>query len=114
MIEPLLLGMEVGPALVGSDRKVQIEPVLAGKPTPETRSSQLSVRDIEGNIRTRWGGPDPCEPGSFASPHGLWLDSRGDLYVGEVCYTAWASLFPDTPKPKRIRSLQKYERVQEP
>ena len=35
----------------------------------------------------------------------------GDLYVGEVCYTAWHSLFPQVPKPARIRSLQKYERV---
>jgi DNA-binding beta-propeller fold protein YncE len=50
-------------------------------------------------------------PGQFISPHGLAVDSRGDLYVGEVCYTAWSSLFPDTPKPRRIRNLQKYERV---
>ena len=49
--------------------------------------------------------------GQFISPHGLAVDSRGDLYVGEVCYTAWSSLFPDTPKPRRIRNLQKYERV---
>ncbi len=50
-------------------------------------------------------------PGQFISPHGLAVDSRGDLYVGEVCYTAWPSLFPNVPKPRRIRSLQKYERV---
>jgi DNA-binding beta-propeller fold protein YncE len=49
--------------------------------------------------------------GQFISPHGLAVDSRGDLYVGEVCYTAWASNFPDQPKPTRIRSLQKFERV---
>jgi hypothetical protein len=42
------------------------------------------------------------------------VDSRGDLYVGEVCYTAWSSLFPDTPKPPRIRNLHKYERVKTP
>jgi hypothetical protein len=28
-------------------------------------------------------------PGQFHSPHGLAVDSRGDLYVGEVSYTAW-------------------------
>ena len=50
-------------------------------------------------------------PGQYISPHGLAVDSRGDLYVGEVCYTAWSSLFPDQPRPKRIRNLQKYERV---
>ena len=49
--------------------------------------------------------------GQFISPHGLAVDSRGDLYVGEVCYTAWSSLYPDQPKPARIRNLQKYEKV---
>jgi NHL repeat len=50
-------------------------------------------------------------PGQFISPHGIAVDSRGDLYVGEVSYTAWASNFPDQPKPRRIRALQKFERV---
>jgi hypothetical protein len=61
---------------------------MAGKPLTETHPCQLSVRDLDGNILTTWGGPDPCAPGSFASPHGLWLDSRGDLYVAEVTHTA--------------------------
>ena len=50
-------------------------------------------------------------PGQFVSPHGLAVDSRGDLYVGEVCYTAWDDNFHDIPRPRRIRSLQKYERI---
>jgi hypothetical protein len=50
-------------------------------------------------------------PGQFISPHGLAVDSRGDLYVGEVAYTAWPSLFPDQPAPTRIRQLQKFEKV---
>jgi hypothetical protein len=52
--------------------------------------------------------------GQFISPHGLAVDSRGDLYIGEVGHTAWPSLFPDKPKPVRLRSLQKYERVPSP
>ncbi len=50
-------------------------------------------------------------PGQFISPHGLAVDSRGDLYVGEVAYTAWPSNFPGQPMPRRIRALQKFERV---
>ena len=49
--------------------------------------------------------------GQFYSPHGLAADSRGDLYVGEVSYTAWPSLFPDRPLPAALRTLQKLERV---
>jgi DNA-binding beta-propeller fold protein YncE len=52
-------------------------------------------------------------PGQFISPHGLAVDSQGSLYVGEVAYTAWSSLFPDQPKPARIRTLQKFEKVRE-
>ena len=50
-------------------------------------------------------------PGQFISPHGLAVDSRGDLYVGEVSYTAWKNLFPDRPQPAGLRSLQKFEKV---
>lgn len=61
---------------------------LTGQPFTEARSAQMSVRDLEGTVLTRWGGDDPCAPGSFASPHGICLDSHGDLYVGEVIHTA--------------------------
>lgn len=50
-------------------------------------------------------------PGQFYSPHGLAVDSRGALYVGEVSYTAWPSLHPDQPLPPLLRTLHKLERV---
>ena len=59
-----------------------------GNPVPENRPAQVSVRDLDGNILARWGGDDPCADGGFASPHGLWVDSEGSIYVGEVTYTA--------------------------
>ena len=50
-------------------------------------------------------------PTAFLGPHGMAVDSRGDLYVGEVSWTQWPQFYPDTPRPDYIRSLQKYERV---
>jgi DNA-binding beta-propeller fold protein YncE len=50
-------------------------------------------------------------PGQFLSPHGIAVDSRGDVYIGEVSYTAWPNLFPGKPVPERLRSLQKLEKV---
>jgi sugar lactone lactonase YvrE len=47
---------------------------------------QVSIWTLDGTLLTKWGGAQPSEkPGEFAaSPHGIWMDSRGDLYVGEV------------------------------
>jgi NHL repeat len=61
---------------------------LDGRPYAEARSAQMSVRDMDGNMLVRWGGDDPCAGASFASPHGICLDSQGNLYVGEVTHTA--------------------------
>ena len=74
---------------------------------------RVSVLDNKGNILARLG-EDPTagnEPGKFLSPHSVAVDSRGDLYIGEVAVTAWPSLFPGKPQPAVLRSLQKFERV---
>jgi DNA-binding beta-propeller fold protein YncE len=80
---------------------------LAGRVWPEDRTAQVSVRDIDGQLLARWGGPDPCAPGSFASPHGLWVDSRGELYVAEVTHTALSRSGRYRPE---CHSLQKFAR----
>jgi DNA-binding beta-propeller fold protein YncE len=74
---------------------------------------RLSILSNEGKLLARITATPAAGtgPGQFISPHGIAVDSRGDLYVGEVCYTAWDSNFPDQPKPRRIRALQKFERV---
>jgi DNA-binding beta-propeller fold protein YncE len=51
------------------------------------RPGRISVFDRDGRLLARWGGPDACAPGSFAAPHGLAVDSRGDVYVSEVTWT---------------------------
>jgi sugar lactone lactonase YvrE len=47
---------------------------------------QISIYTLDGELLTKWGGARPSDnPGEFvACPHGIWADSRGDLYVGEV------------------------------
>jgi sugar lactone lactonase YvrE len=47
---------------------------------------QVSIFDFDRNLLAQWGGRKPSDkPGEFrACPHGIWTDSRGDLYVGEV------------------------------
>ncbi|MFC1799043.1 peptidyl-alpha-hydroxyglycine alpha-amidating lyase family protein [Thermodesulfobacteriota bacterium] len=47
----------------------------------------ISVLDQNGNLLLRWISADRCAPGNFVAPHTLSVDSKGDLYVGEVTYT---------------------------
>jgi hypothetical protein len=49
--------------------------------------------------------------GQFISPHGLAVDSRGDIYVGEVSYTNWGSRYQGQGHPPGLRSLQKLVKV---
>jgi hypothetical protein len=75
-------------------------------PAPDAPGARLSVFDLEGKLLARWGGQDdPCAPGNFFAPHDLCIDSRGDIYVGEVVLSAGGNrgLVPTT-----CHSLQKF------
>ena len=39
------------------------------------------------------------------------VDSHGDIYVGEVSYTAWSQIYPNKDIPKGLRTLRKLVRV---
>ena len=69
--------------------------------------------DEKGKLLARLGGESGpgLEPGKFIAPHGLALDSRGDIYVGEVSYTEYPRLFPEQKVGWRMRSLQKLETI---
>jgi hypothetical protein len=71
---------------------------------------RISIRDHEGKLLARLNRTPSAgtQPGQFISPHGIAADSRGDIYIGEVSYTGWPSLFPGEPIPKNLRSLQKF------
>ena len=46
--------------------------------------SRISIFSPDGELLSRWG-EDGSAPGQFEdAPHGIWVDSRGDLYVAEV------------------------------
>jgi DNA-binding beta-propeller fold protein YncE len=67
-------------------------------------AARISVRDRAGRMLAGWELDG--KRGLFAAPHGIAIDSRGDLYVSEVsfAYTRGAAP-PDTPV------LRKYGRV---
>lgn len=47
---------------------------------------RVTILTLDGEVITQWESERGSEvPGEFlACPHGIWTDSHGDLYVGEV------------------------------
>ncbi|MEJ0071382.1 MAG: peptidyl-alpha-hydroxyglycine alpha-amidating lyase family protein [Pseudomonadota bacterium] len=73
---------------------------------------RISIVTHEGKLLARLGTQNAGEGlGQFIAPHGLAVDSRGDIYVAEVSWTLWPSTFPDRPRPEAPRSLQKLVKV---
>lgn len=62
---------------------------------------RISVLDRTGKRVARLGNPAGAGMAvdRFMAPHGLAMDSRGDLYVGEVSWTQWPNFYPEEPRP---------------
>ncbi len=71
---------------------------------------RISVYDTSGRLLARMGAGFGEGPGQFMAPHGMCLDSRGDLYLGEV---AWTNLNNIGAPRDGVRSFQKLARVGE-
>ena len=73
---------------------------------------RISITDRHGNILARLGSqPAGMEPGQFFAPHGMCVDSRGDIYIGDVANVEWAYINIGVPKPDIIRTFQKLVKV---
>jgi hypothetical protein len=81
-------------------------------PYADATGGRMSVFDTDGNLKARWGGGrTPCAWGDFFAPHDVAVDSRGDLYVGEVTMSAGGR---DGMVPADCHSLQKFSRTPRP
>jgi DNA-binding beta-propeller fold protein YncE len=69
----------------------------------------VTVHDLTGRLLARVGDAHAGEKaGQFTAPHGIAVDSHGDIYVGEVSWTAYgARLDP----PRLVRSFRKLSRT---
>jgi DNA-binding beta-propeller fold protein YncE len=89
----------------------ELGPALAVNIQAPNLGPRISVLSNEGRLLSRFGSLGEG-PGQFWSPHGLAVDSRGDLYVGEVSFTAWPRYHDGrAPPPGGVRCLQKFRRV---
>ena len=71
--------------------------------------ARVSIVKLDGERVGRVGGRFAGEkPGELIAPHGCVVDTRGDLYVAEV---SWTALGKDMNPPRELRSLQKFAKV---
>ncbi len=71
--------------------------------------ARVSIHDLTGKQLAWIGGMHPgLGPGQFLAPHGVAVDSRGDIYVGEVSYTDYGR---HQDPPREVQSLRKLVRV---
>ncbi len=71
--------------------------------------NRVKIYSKEGKLLARLGDIRGGEaPGQFIAPHGIALDSRGDIYVGEV---SWTIVGQRLNPPREVRSLQKLRKV---
>ena len=78
-------------------------------PTPPRHGHRISIYDPNGNRLALFGADDEGEgAGEFIAPHGMGVDSSGNIYVGEVSFTIRGS---HMDPPKELRSFSKLAKV---
>jgi DNA-binding beta-propeller fold protein YncE len=71
----------------------------------------VSIHDLTGSRLVRLGDVRKgTGPGQFVAPHGIAVDSHGDLYVGEVIWTAYGSKLSPPREFRSVRKLVKVDR----
>ena len=69
---------------------------------------RVTIFDTSGNVQALVSRqPYGDEPGRFYAPHGMAVDSHGDIYVGEV---SWTEFGMKMDPPRELRSVQKLVR----
>jgi len=80
--------------------------ITAGPAGRSVLKSYISILSPDGMLLSRWGTDDACTPGSFWAAHGIAMDSRGGLYVGEIITRPGRG-----PAPEGCHALQKFVRI---
>ena len=101
---PCALHIQDGLAYIG-----QLATDLAVNAEWPSLGACVSIHDLTGRRLARLGDVRKgTGPGQFITPHGIAVDSCGDVYVGEVIWTTYGSKLSP---PRELRSLRKLVKV---
>ena len=78
----------------------------------EDHPGRVTIYDRNGAIVARWGASTVSRtaPGNFIAPHGIAVDSRGDLYVAEVAYAFGVKSNGVDAAEAAVHQIQKFTR----
>ena len=99
---------------IGPDKNIYIGELCGESPTdsnpiPPGLGHRVSILSPDGKLLARFGHPEEGEePGKFIAPHGIGVDSMGDIYIGEVSFTIRGS---ELDPPRELRSLSKLKKI---
>jgi hypothetical protein len=68
------------PSDVYLDRQKDL--VYLGEMGGPSLASRISIRDLQGKVLSSWEGYKNDEAGVLRFPHGIGVDSRGNIYEG--------------------------------
>jgi DNA-binding beta-propeller fold protein YncE len=72
---------------------------------------RVSIVTHEGKTIARLGDATMQRPSQFIAPHGIAVDSRGDIYVGEVSRTSMKNKGTPVPDDQEVRCMQKLVKI---
>ena len=87
----------------------ELAPAYAFNQNNPNTGGRISIYDLQGRLLARLGDLQPGEgPHQFLAPHGITVDSRGDIYVGEV---NWSFRGKSLSPPRELPSFRKLVKV---
>lgn len=76
------------------------------------QAPRISIVGRNGHVAARLGEGGPgLSPTEFFAPHGIAVDSLGNIFLGEVTAATWAHYFPGRPLPVNGRYFRKLTKL---
>ncbi len=87
----------------------EISPSMPVNQNYPNLGARISIYNLKGERLARLGDMVPGEkPNQFWAPHGITMDSRKNLYIGEV---SWTFAGKNMEPPRKLRSFRKLAKV---
>ena len=86
----------------------ELAPFRPAEELDPRQGPRITILTRQGDIAHQLGGELPgIAPTQYIAPHGIAVDSGGNIFLGEVAHAAWGHYFPNEPCPPDITTFRK-------